>query len=621
MARRPSNPPSGDTADPARLAPRGPGVLAPGIGGIRQPPIPIPEIRPPNPLFPIGGAVAAEGKPVLRNKIVREGDPQVEGWDRYLEVIADLEDIEPFDDVWSSRVRSFESQYGRYIKLPARAQAEGGSAAPRARNPGWLIEYLDDSLSVEAAPPSLKFAAKPVDARIDRFNVGALAAALDNLLARCSALRQRRDELAAKAALLTVEFVEFLRKDRMFRERVSKGGLSIGYIEAVRAHEVEKLVRSGAASGKQSFDEQIRDLYSDAVVNNTSLEAQRSAYASGKGSFAPPGERDITFPDPGGRLASAAEHMRMAADFGTRRVAELDRFALERGQASDTSAEKASGHRLVSARERSEFAAWSARAELTQHLDAVQITQAKLDVACGSGGVLNYAAQEQWVGEQLSAVFRDAAAILLKLGAGLETVFDYRPPLGSALIMLFHTEDLGSLDRAESTTDDPLSDALVWSQQVSHFLNATASTERHIRKTLSVKDLVEARWQNLIQGASVVVDVTERLLGTRRCPKLVAVGALRVGGDDRLIIEVHITPPTSGVFWSPGGERRDFDQGEEMILLPALPLVDRPNGFPSLRSDGLLGRSPLGDWKIELAPGTDAAGLEDIHLTLIVAES
>ncbi len=557
---------------------------------------------------------------------MRRGEIQPTSNDNYLLEVARLEFIENAVDVWSGHIEKFEREYGKYIELPAVhvPQPTAVGEEPKAR-PGWLIRNLYSDLKVAQLTSTANLQPRTEDAALNSFDVFGLRTYAEMLLERALRVRSERNEIASRAAVLAVEMIEFLRKDFLFRKRVANGGLSFPYIEAVRIYESEKSLGKSNRTTYTSNQEELDSLYSEDAKALVSSEAQRAAFMSAKTAYSNDGrsEQSYGWPQLAAPNGTVFDHLRAAAQHATERELAQGERRLEREKTDNLGAAEAYDHRNVASREKAEFLLQSAKIDLQQHTDAVQITKAKLDAACTKGASLNYAGQETVLAEHLSAITRDILACVKALSRGLSVIYDHKAAIGPNARALFPQEDQIYFDGGGSDVGDGLIEVALWYQSVNHFLVARSHAERRTNKIISLRAAIGAAdWRRFLEGGRQTFDADQALFPADGCPKLLGIGAVVIGGEAADIVELTFEIPREGLFWAPSGQQRRFDQGGgRSMLLSRLPRQGETAVPVSFKSDGVLGKSPLGSWMFQVSGVSDVEAIEDIHVIFAVVLS
>lgn len=583
--------------------------------------------RPFPPLWPIKPLPAQDPAPVepdLRNGDVRRADPKTENVDEYLTEIARLEFIENSVDVWGDLIGRFEAQYGRYIKISSVPAAGVAKAQEPKDQGGWIIRNLYSDFQLDQSVPFIEFSSQPYDDDMDCYNIISLHSHAERILERCLSIRVSRNELASRAAVLAVEIIEFLRKDFLFRRRVANGGLSIGYVEAVRNYESDRAIALANHANTEAIGQELDEMFSDKAAEATSLEAQRAAFMSTKTAYANDSraEQSYAWPLAPPNNATVFDHLRVSAQYSAERNFKLDKKRSERDEQSAVGGSESHKQKLVASRERAQYALQSAKLDLQQHSDAVKITKAKLDAACAAEAALNYAGQEALASAQLVDLSRDLLAVIRVMARGLDIVYDQRIPVGSKLLSAFKLEDRGSLVAGGQNLGELIIEAAVWFQSVTHFLVGKSHVERRVYKTISLRKTLGQNWPAFIAGNKQTLKVDANTFPNEGCPKLLGVGGTVIGGAPDDIIELTFELPRDGIFWRPGGQQRRFEQGGgRSVVLPRLPRQGETVASAALRSDGILGRSPIGDWSVHLTGRPIVDTIDDLHILLAVVLS
>jgi hypothetical protein len=422
-----------------------------------------------------------------------------------------------------------------------------------------------------------------------------------NLLDRCLAARNERDELAIQKFNLERDLEEFFGTYEIYNREIEAGLYTIPYERAV----YESLAESEAETYGDAARREIGQLI-DRIVPNYEQERMlrywgmllpETSYPS-----YPTGAHNYNAefgPYRGNKWEIAVPLLARLSDseFSKELQILFAQYSSYRASAGASGFRK-KAMQLMAEWNHNDIAFKRERKELALKIAAERAIQAVTD-----NGVLNYAVRKERIEQQFSLDFREALARLLAVQDGMKSIYGYG--------------NNGHQITAKSTIDE----AVLWTRTAINWLVRFSQLEQNFVLPVSISQLCPD-WKT--RSSDITFELKEDSFKNQRNVRLRGLGAAVLGSNANGMWQISVTVPRKSRMIMLDGTAVDIDQGS----VPSC-ILNRVTNRYGFRDTDIVGinalhnAGPLGIWTISIPQqsneGIPTRGLSDLQLDLHLA--
>jgi hypothetical protein len=455
------------------------------------------------------------------------------------------------------------------------------------------------------------FRASPHDTDFYYLHVEPLLDQAADLLERAIKERGHWDELAAKAAQLSLEMSEYQLLDAIHREEEAAGVylLEAKTTTADLVADTSFIKSMDTAASQQGTVESHID---DPTQKRVSLDAvQKAAWVGGIWNyyFGSPG--NVTYANPGfyGVSKSVADHSYDAAGEQWQYEHKIASFSAGAQKHAFLASQASVSSRIEAVRFRDEWNKRNIEFRKRRTIAARNIQDLKAKLVTDSDGILNHAKRLPAIKKRFQADFNNALARMIVAQDGIEKLFGYTTKIPTNM-----------------TSIDYFDDCLVWCRDAIHWIIRFARREQGTVRTVSLRSLLGNGWANFIANHTAMVTVPASEFAGLSCVRIrgVALNVVQTAapsGTRPALWKIRCRVPQSGRYVQLNGSVIDIDQASappcQFGRVSVRNFVRDPD---VLGASALHNTSPIGNWEftVDGAVGQpfDLTEIEDIELDI-----